>query len=95
MKNLLILLAFILGSCEIQPKTVQAEELRQSSDLPVTQDRWNRAYYGYTERNIENMTYGIWFIKDGTSQTGYCITTINITKDMLEVQLLRKQLTSK
>lgn len=94
MKNLLIVLAFILSNCEIQPNTVKADDIEKESILPMIHTT-GYVKYGYTERTIENMTYGIYYLNDGTSQTGYTIAVINITKDMLEVELLRKQLTSK
>lgn len=38
------------------------------------------------------MNYMFLYVKSNSSQTGYCITTINLTKDKLEVQLLKQQL---
>lgn len=38
------------------------------------------------------MIYGIWYVPDRTSQTGYAIEIVNLTKDALEVELLKKQL---
>jgi hypothetical protein len=93
MKKLLIILAFVLGSCEIQPKTIKADDIvKNSNNAPSDAFRYQYTY-DYEERTINNMTYGIWFVKNNSSQTGYDIECINITKDMLEVELLRKQLT--
>lgn len=57
--------------------------------------------YGYVEREIDGMKYGIYYVGGTTSgsepdymsgQTGYDIEVINLTKEKLEVELLQKEL---
>lgn len=48
--------------------------------------------YSYTDEEIDGMKYRIYFKEASTSETGYCLAVINITKDKLECDLLNKQL---
>jgi hypothetical protein len=51
--------------------------------------------YSYREEVRNGMHYGIWYKDHWTSQTGYSLHVVNLTKDELEVQLIRKQLAEK
>lgn len=53
--------------------------------------------HGYTweDQTINDMTYRIYIKGQWSSQTGYSIHVVNLTKDQLEVALLRKQLQEK
>lgn len=96
MRNLLIIVAFIIASCDIQPKTIKAEETTSSlaPNEKCTNYTTPRQIYGYQEKKIEGMTYGIWYVKDLSGDAGYSVFVVNITKDMLEVQLLRQQISN-
>lgn len=48
----------------------------------------------FIEEYNKGMTCGVWYVKNQSSQTGYSIFVVNITKDMLEVQLLRQQISN-
>jgi hypothetical protein len=37
------------------------------------------------------MRYGIWYVDD-KSQTGYAVAVVNLTKDALEIELMKKQI---
>jgi len=95
MRNLLIIVAFIIASCDIQPKTVKAEETT-SSMAPTAKytNNYPESIYDYQEKEIEGMIYGIWYVKNRSYHTGYSVFVVNITKDMLEVQLLRQQISN-
>lgn len=49
---------------------------------------------GYTseDQEIDGMKYRVFYKKDWTSQTGYTVFAVNLTKDKLEVQLLEQKL---
>jgi len=76
---LLVILVFTLSNCEIKVKDVGAQSAYTS-------------IYSYKEEIHNNMTYGIWYVRDNTSQTGYATSVVNLTKDALEVELLKKQI---
>lgn len=50
--------------------------------------------YGYDKKEITShgMSFLLFYKKDQSSQTGYSIFTINLTKDSLEIEFLKKQL---
>ena len=76
---LLVILVFTLSNCEIKVKDVGAQSAYTS-------------IYSYKEEIHNNMTYGIWYVRDNTSQTGYATSVVNLTKEALEVELLKKQI---
>jgi hypothetical protein len=82
MKKIIVcfLLITILSNCEIKLKEVKA----QSNNFH------NR--YTYVEEIHDEMKFGVWYVSDGTSQTGYATSVVNLTKEKLEVELLKKQL---
>lgn len=79
-KILLIFTIFVLSNCEIKVREAKA----QSGSFNST--------YSKETVVIENMEYVLLYVKNQSSQTGYGVTAINITKDKLEVELLKKQL---
>jgi hypothetical protein len=70
---------FLSGCCNDKEKTQS-----QSSFLD--------SKYSWEDQVIDGMTYRIYFRKLDTSQTGYTIAIVNLTKDKLEVEALQKQL---
>ena len=76
----LIFTIFVLSNCEIKVREAKA----QSGSFNST--------YNKETVIIENMEYVFLYVKNQSSQTGYGVTVINITKDKLEIELLRKQL---
>lgn len=87
MKKVLLIFAVLFASCfevQVKPREVNAQSFADGS-----------TYYGYKTTNIDGMKYGIWYVADQTSQTGYSAFVVNHTKDQLEVELLRKQLNEK
>lgn len=94
MKKTLILIALftILANCEIKPREAQAQQT--TKDLFYTGGRWGY-HYMYHEETRQGMTYGIWSLSpaSGTSvQTGYTVAVHNLTKEALEVELLKLQI---
>lgn len=80
MKKLFLLIGLIiLSNCEIKPRTVEAQ-----SDYS--------SIYSYREETRQGMLYGVWYVTQNTSQTGYAVAVVNLTKEKLEVELLKKQL---
>lgn len=80
-KFLLLIVAVILGNCDIRPRSSHADGSYN----------WNGRYH-YTEEIKNGMTYGIWYVASGFDQTGYSMAVVNLTKEQLEIELLRKQL---
>ena len=80
-KVLLVIVAFSLSNCDISVRKTNAQ-----SEI---------FYQTYTREIVEfdGMKYLLLYVVNKSSQTGYSITTINLTKDKLEVELLRHQLT--
>jgi hypothetical protein len=78
---ILTLIITIFSNCEIKFNSAKASD---NFYLPVSR----------TEVHC-GMTYRVWYTPDGTSQTGYGIYVVNLTKDALEIQLLEKQLKRK
>lgn len=48
--------------------------------------------YSHVDHEVDGMTYRVFYKTRLVSETGYSIFAINITKDKLEVELLKKQL---
>lgn len=88
MKKILtcLILAIILTNCEIKPKEAKAERNYYNNYDNI---------YSYKEEEKSGMVYGIWYVKEMSSQTGYSTTVVNLTKDALEIELLKKQLSQK
>lgn len=86
MKKLFLIFAVLFASCfevQVKPREVNAQSFADGS-----------TYYGYKTTIIEGMKYGVWYVGDQSSQTGYSVFVVNHTKDALEVELLKKQLES-
>lgn len=81
MKKLILLFSFIiLSNCDVSPRSANAKEHEYNS------------LYSFRIEDHNGMKYGIWYLNNYTSQTGYAIHVINLTKDQLEIELLRHQL---
>jgi len=74
-KLILIPIIFLFSQCEIKMKPVNAQDIRIYS----IEDQW-----------INGMHYKIYSVSSNTSQTGYSIHSINITKDSLECEYYKK-----
>lgn len=48
--------------------------------------------YAWEDQEINGMKYRVYFKTRNSSQTGYTVFAVNLTKDELEVQLLKRQL---
>lgn len=83
MKKLICLVvAVVLSNCQIkiEPNSVNAQGVVAGY-----------VDYEYKEVTIKGMTYGVWAANAHSSQAS-AIQVVNLTKDELEVKLLRKQL---
>ena len=78
-KLILLLVVFGLSNCELKVKNVNAQTGYTNT-------------YSYKEERHNGMVYGVWYVMSNSSQTGYAVSVVNLTKDELEVQLLKKQL---
>lgn len=79
-KLLLCLVAcLVLANCDINARRAAAEPTPFNNT------------YRYHEEAHSGMVYGVWSVYYNSSQTGYAISTVNLTKEKLEVELLRKQ----
>lgn len=74
-----LLLAVVLSNCEISVKKTNA----QSSGFQWTD-------IGYKDYTIDSMTYRAFLAE--RSSGGTSLFVVNLTKDKLEVELLKKQL---
>mgnify|MGYP001591208322 CR=1 FL=1 len=59
--------------------------------VPTRHDLMSNGY-SWEDQEIEGMVYRVFYKGFSTSQTGYAIAVINVTKDKLEVQKLRESL---
>lgn len=86
MKKILLCLfaAIVLTNCEISPRKASADDR--------TYYNMYNPIYDYREEEKSGMIYGIWYVKDKTSQTGYSTAVVNITKEKLEVEYLQLQI---
>ena len=86
-KAFLIILVFFASCFEV--------EVKPNKQLNAQSFASERVFYGFRTDTIDGMKYGFYYVAGQTSQTGYDIEIINLTKDSLEVELLKKQLGKK
>lgn len=79
---ILVLIVFIISNCEIKVRESKAQTINFVS------------VYNKEIIIVNDMEYMLLYVRDNTSQTGYGVTAVNLTKDKLEVQLLKRQLTN-
>lgn len=77
-KILLVIIAIILSNCEISPRKAEAQTAYKLDEYMI----------GY--REINGMKYAIFVPGDRTIYTGAAV--VNVTKDELEVELLKLQI---
>ena len=84
MKRIIILtiLAIVLSNCEIKVKEASAQQMYNLEYLTE--------FVIIKDYNIDGMKYKL-FISDGSNSRGN-VTVINVTKDSLEVELLKNQI---
>lgn len=83
MTKILLTFTILFVSCfqvEIKPREVIAQSVYAT-----------HVSYQYKEVTAHNMTYGIWFA-DYQSGASSAVAVVNLTKDALEIELLKKQL---
>ncbi len=73
--------AIILSNCNISCNVTSAEPPEKYYD-----------YYSWEDRTIDGMKYRIFYSDRNLSYASAAISIVNLTKDSLEVELLRKQL---
>ena len=78
----LTILCFGLLNCEISTQKAHA-------DFGSTN---NGVHFKERDQIIDGMNYHVWYVDNGTTQTGYSLFVVNTTKDALECELLRKQI---
>lgn len=76
-----MLVVFFLTNCELKFNSANAKYVYNSY-----------ACYSYREEIKQGMRYGIWYVDDNSSQTGYAVAVVNLTKDALEIELIKKQI---
>jgi len=95
MKKIIILIAIftVLANCEIKPRTADAQE-RSYSTKEKFYDNSSYFNYQYHEEERHGMKYGVWSLSmDNTSHhTGFTVAVVNLTKEELEVELLKLQI---
>lgn len=83
MKKIILIFTILFVSCfdiQVKPKEITAQSVYAT-----------HLSYQFQEVQISGMRYGIW-ICDYRSGAEGAIAVVNITKDQLEVELLKKQL---
>ena len=89
MKKILIcsLLAIVISNCEVKVRSVIA------NGEPVSQFEGSGAMLVDKDIQIHGMIYHIWYINNASDgRAGFAISVVNVTKDLLEVQKLQKEL---
>lgn len=87
MKKLFLIFAVLFASCfevQVKPKKVNAQTVNSTHGT-----------YSYSTKTIQGMEYGIWAYSYNSGGQVAAISVINLTKDALEVELLKKQLQKK
>lgn len=79
-KMIWLLAVFALTQCEVKVRETNA-----------TTTAFSQVYTKETQ-TIGGMEYMVWYVYPNSSQTGYCVYSINITKDKLEVEWLKRQI---
>jgi len=94
MRKILLIFAVLFVSCfevQVKPREVNAQtNIEAGSAIGA-----DGITYRYKTEQIDGMKFGIWYATGGTSQTGYDIEIVNLTKEALEVELLQAQLQKK
>jgi len=83
MKKTLLIFVVLFASCfevQVKPREVNAQSVTVGFQV-----------YKYSETKIHGMVYGLW-VSDGNSSAASAIHVVNLTKDALEVELLKIQL---
>ncbi len=84
MKKVLLIFTVLFASCfevQVKPREVNAQSVNSTHGT-----------YSFSIKTIQGMEYGIWYYSYGSSGEVAAIHVVNLTKDQLEVELLRKQL---
>lgn len=87
MKKYLLLIA-ILSGCyrnDNREEVLAASENKEKSRL-------EKSEYDWEDQEVDGMKYRVFFKKYTTTQTGYCVFVVNLTKDKLEVKALESKL---
>jgi len=85
-KILLILICIVFSNCDIKPRGVNAQETDQ------LKNSWSHTpIYSYKEEWHSGMLYGVWYVNYNNSYTGYSVFATNISKDQLEMTVLRQK----
>lgn len=93
MKNLFLLVVFFfLLSCEVKFQSAQANTNNDSHFIYNPDNNVNKVI-DYTTIEIEGMEYAVFGAAGGPGGVG--VAVVNLTKDKLEIELLKKQLNRK
>ncbi len=85
---LLTILAIILSNCEISPRKANAEWKEYLDTYTLSKRDYNNI--NYTVFPKDDIIYHIYHYGDGSQDAS--IFVVNHTKELLEVELLKKQL---
>lgn len=77
-KLILLLFAIILSNCEIKPRESKADYFNEN--------------YSSRKVIVDNIEYIVFYADKNYSRTSNAIAVMNLTKDKLEIELLKKQL---
>lgn len=84
MKKLFLIFAILFISCfdvQVKPREINAQSVQSTHGT-----------YSFSTKTINGMEYGIWYYSYRSSGDVAAIHVVNLTKDALEVELLKKQL---
>lgn len=90
----IIISAFVLMCCEVKVSTREAEAQQLSKPSKIF-DVYGPSYdpaLAFDKHIVDDMVYGVFYIADGTAQTGYGVAVVNITKDKMECEKLALEL---
>lgn len=78
-KIFLVIFCIVLSNCEIKPRS-------------ATATLYDYETYRYYEETRQGMLYGVWWTNGDGGNREDALFVINLTKEKLEIELLKKQL---
>lgn len=94
-KTLLVISAFALMCCEVKisPREAEAQStMTRPSKIVRIYGPSHDPALAFDKHIVDDMVYGMFYVADGTSQTGYGVAVVNLTKDKLECEKLALEL---
>lgn len=96
MKSLVCFLIFICIGCAPPIHDTRSKAYDpQKAPTYNKQNSFEDNGYCWENQVVDGMTYRVYYKTYGSSQTGYAVFVVNLTKDKLEVDYLKRQMENK